>query len=337
MTKPFNRALVFTDLHLGKKSNSDQFNQDCIDFVEWATTFGKEKNCDRVFFCGDFLHNRSSIQLKTLHYALQSLELINDRFDRADFIVGNHDLYYRDKRTIASMGWANHIPNIHIHSDIYREGDLVMAPWLVQDEYKTIRKLNAKHVFGHFELPKFKMNSMVEMPDHGEIQAEDLSGVEHVWTGHFHKRQDRKNIHYIGNAFPHDYSDAWDDERGIMILEWDGTHDYYSWPQAPRYRVINLSQLLDNPEYHLSPQSYLRVNIDISISYEEANFIRETFDEQYKPRELALIPNKEENNNFDSMTDIKFESVDQIIINNIVNMDSQFYDTKLLREIYENL
>jgi DNA repair exonuclease SbcCD nuclease subunit len=337
MTNPFNRALVFTDIHFGKKSNSQQFNQDCLDFVDWATKLGVEKGCDRVLFTGDWHHNRASISLYTLTASLKALELINERFDRADFIVGNHDLYYRDKRTIASMEWANHIPNIHIHNDLYREGDMVMVPWLVQDEYKTMRKLNAKHVFGHFELPKFKMNSMVEMPDHGEIQAEDLGGVEYVWTGHFHKRQNRQNIHYIGNAFPHDYSDAWDDERGVMILNWDGNHDYYAWDKAPKYRVIKLSQLLDNPDYHLTPESYLRVNIDIPISYEEANFIRETFDAQYKPRELALIPQKQDEAGFDTTTEVKFESVDQIVHTQLANVESEFYDSKLLLQIYENL
>lgn len=337
MTNPFNRALVFTDIHFGKKSNSQQFNQDCLDFVDWATKLGKEKGCDRLFFTGDWHHNRASISLYTLTASLKALELINERFDRADFIVGNHDLYYRDKRTIASMEWANHIANIHIHNDVYREGDMVMVPWLVSDEYKTMRKLKAKHVFGHFELPKFKMNSMVEMPDHGEIQAEDLGGVDYVWTGHFHKRQNRQNIHYIGNSFPHDYGDAWDDERGAMILDWDGNHEYHTWDKAPKYRVIKLSQLLDNPDYHLTPESYLRVNIDIPISYEEANFIRETFDQQYNPRELALIPQKQDAETLDHTQEVKFESIDQIVHSQLSKVESDFYDSKLLLQIYQNL
>lgn len=337
MTKAFNRALVFTDVHFGKKSNSQQFNQDCINFIEWAIKLGKEKNCDRVLFCGDWHHNRASISLYTLTASLRALEMINNSFNRMDIIVGNHDLYYRDKRTIASMEWANHIPNIHVHNNIFQDGDMIMIPWLVNDEYKALKKLKAKHVFGHFELPKFKMNSMIEMPDYGEIQAEDLSGVDYVWTGHFHKRQTRRNINYIGNAFPHDYSDAWDDERGALILDWNGTHEYHSWPNAPRYRTIALSALLDAPERHLTPETYLRVNIDIPISYEEANFIRETFDQQYQPRELALIPMKEETVSFDPRIEVKFESVDQIVQNQLNAVESDFYDSKLLMQIYENL
>jgi len=57
------------------------------------------------------------------------------------------------------------------------------------------------------------------MPDHGTVQRGDFGGFDHVFTGHFHKRQTANNITYIGNCFPHNYADAGDDERGMMILE----------------------------------------------------------------------------------------------------------------------
>jgi uncharacterized membrane protein len=35
--------------------------------------------------------------------------------------------------------------------------------------------------------------------------------------------------------------------------------------------------------------------------------------------------------------EIKFESVDQIIIDQISNIESEFYDSKMLLELYRNL
>ena len=74
-------------------------------------------------------------------------------------------------------------------------------------------------MFGHFELPYFKMNAMVEMPDVGGIQTDHFAGCGQVFSGHFHKRQMMKNVTYMGNSFPHNYADAWDDDRGMMVLE----------------------------------------------------------------------------------------------------------------------
>ena len=33
------------------------------------------------------------------------------------------------------------------------------------------------------------------------------------------KDKKQGKIHYLGNAFPHNYADAWDDDRGMMILD----------------------------------------------------------------------------------------------------------------------
>ena len=37
-------------------------------------------------------------------------------------------------------------------------------------------------MFGHFELPTFYMNALVQMPDHGGLKAEDLQKPEKVFT-----------------------------------------------------------------------------------------------------------------------------------------------------------
>ena len=152
-----------------------------------------------------------------------------------------------------------------------------MCPWLVGDEWKNISKKGGRYIFGHFELPSFFMNAMVQMPDHGEIQLSDFQNYELGFSGHFHKRQQQKNMIYIGNAFPHNYSDNWDDERGMMILEWGKQPEYYTWTGQPTFRTTKLSELIDRADEIILPKAHLRVSLDIDISYEEASFIKEKF------------------------------------------------------------
>ena len=218
---------------------------------------------------------------------------------------------------------------------------LVAVMWLsllVGDDHKRIPKLNAKYMFGHFELPHFYMNAMVQMPDHGEVKREHFGNFEHVFTGHFHKRQTNKNITYIGNCFPHNYADAGDDERGMMILEWGKEPEYHAWPNQPRYRVLGLGAILNNPDAILKEGMHVRVNLDIDISYEEANFIKETFIDQYKLREITLIPQKNTDiEQYEIQGNVAFESVDQIVTNQLTAIASEHYDNKLLLDIYRNL
>ena len=148
----------------------------------------------------------------------------------------------------------------------------------------------------------------------------------------------KKNITYIGNAFPHNYADAGDDDRGLTILEWGRDPVYYAWPNQPRYRVLGLANIIDHAATVLSPGMHVRVQLDIEISYEEANFIKETYIRDYNLREMALIPNKNSLVDIDMAPgEIKFESVDQIVTDQITNIESEFYDSKLLLKIYQTL
>jgi len=338
MTNLFRKTAICTDIHFGLKSNSLAHNQDCENFIDWFIAKAQEQGCETGMFLGDWHHHRASINLQTLNFSLRSLEKLSKAFDQFYFIPGNHDLYYRDKRDIHGAEWAKHLPNIQIVNDWFKQGDVVIAPWLVGDDHKRISKLSAKYVFGHFELPHFKMNAMVEMPDHGELQAEHFTGVEEVYSGHFHLRQKRQNINYIGNCFPHNFADAGDDKRGCAILEWGKPVEYHAWQDQPRYRVYKLSELLDENNTLLGDNMHVRIQLDIDISYEEANFIKETFMQKHAIREIGLIPVKNQDLTLDlAPGEIKFESVDQIVTQQITDIESEFYDSKLLLNIYQSL
>ena len=338
MSNLFKKAAVCTDIHWGLKSNSLVHNHDCEAFIDWFIAKAQEEGCETGMFLGDWHNHRASINLQTLQFSVQALEKLGAAFERFYFIPGNHDLYYRDRRDIHGAEWAKHLPNIHICNDWVEEGNVIIAPWLVGDDHKRLPKMKAKYMFGHFELPHFKMNAMVEMPDHGEFKVDSFSGIESVFSGHFHLRQQKKNITYIGNCFPHNFADAGDDQRGMMVLPWGQPPEYYAWPGQPLYRVMKLSEAIDRGAEVFKPNMHVRVELDIDISYEEANFIKETFIKDYNLREMALIPVKSTAVDIDlAPGEIKFESVDQIVTAQITNIESEFYDNKLLLQIYQSL
>jgi hypothetical protein len=272
-----------------------------------------------------------------MDYSLRALEKLGQAFDNFYFFPGNHDLYYKDKRDIHSVEFGKYIPGVTVVHEPVTIGNVTLCPWLVGDEWKTVGEKGGKYIFGHFELPSFFMNAMVQMPDHGEMQLDAFENYDMGFSGHFHKRQTRGNMHYIGNAFPHNYSDAWDDERGMMILEWDGQPEFHAWPDQPTFRTTKLSTLIDEAATIIKPKQHLRVSLDIDVTYEEASFIKEKFISDYAIRELTLITERKDieiNTNIDIQT---FESVDQIVSSQIVNIESDTYNKNVLLEIYNGL
>ena len=303
----FKKAACFTDIHFGLKNNSRQHNNDCEAFVKWFIDEAKKFGAETCIFLGDWHHHRSSINISTLNYSISNLKRLSDAFDQTYFLVGNHDLFYRDKREISSVVFAQEIPKVKVVDEIIVKDDVALIPWLIGNEWKKIKNIKAKYMFGHFELPNFKMNAMVEMPDHGELNASHFKDVGMVFSGHFHKRQTQGNVTYIGNPFAHNYADAWDNDRGCMMLEWGQDPKYMIWPEGPKYRTITLSKLLEAPDDYLEPETNVRVKIDIDITYEEANFIKENFQNTYSLREISLLPHKEIEDELEFQGEIKFQ------------------------------
>jgi hypothetical protein len=284
----FKKAAVFTDIHFGLKGNSRLHNDDCEEFVDWFIEQAKENNCETAIFCGDWHHNRNSLNLTTMDATIRSLEKLGAAFENFYMFVGNHDLYYKDKRDVASTIFGKHIKGVTFVDEILEEDDVALVPWLVGDEWKKMEKIKA---------------------------------------------------HYIGNAFPHNYADAWDDDRGMMIIdkENDTEPEYINWWNCPKYRTVKLSDLLNKTEEIIKPKMYLRVTLDLPVSYEEANFLKETFISQYKCREITLIPQKSIEEITSDVDIEQFESVDQIVANEIAQLDTQNFNKNVLLEIYNGL
>lgn len=341
MSNLFKRAAIFGDIHFGKKNNDRQFNIDCENFVKWFIEQAKAADVDTVIFLGDWHDNRNSIHVSTLNYSLSNLERLNDNFDKIFFITGNHDLYYKEKRELSSVPMVRNFDNITFVNDFLYTGNCTFCPWLVGDDWKKVPEYAKKssYIFGHFELPKFLMNAMVEMPDHGSLNSSHFNDVEFMaFSGHFHKRQVKDKVCYIGSPFGHDFADTWDDERGMVILDWGQTPQFINWGEGPSYRTMSLSDLLEDPLSNITPKTFAKITSDLDISYEEVHFIKEIFIQQFTPRKLDIIPHAKRKDEHDFRDgDIEFQSVDQIVIEGLKDIDSPVLDRNVLIDIYRSL
>lgn len=341
----FDKAITFTDIHLGLKNNSKEHNEDCLKFIKFMIDTAKSKDINICVFMGDFFHNRSNVNISTLNYGLEIMKLLDTSFEKTYFLVGNHDMYHKNKRDVTSINMAQAFNNIHFINEIETIDDCTFIPFMIDDEYTKLPSLTSKYVFGHLELPGYLLNKMVEMPNHGKETEESFSGCEYVFSGHFHKRQSKitpkgTKVLYTGNCFPHNFSDTWDDARGVMIIE-HGKEPYFeAWEDAPKYRTFTLSELLSEPSYYVQKNVIAKVQVDIPITMDEIGYIRELFSKLYSIREFNVVTNKKallEELGTDVDHADSTESVDEIVLKQISEIDSPMFDKNLLIQIYTSL
>lgn len=152
------KSSLFTDIHWGAQRNSELHNSDCMRFIEWFCDQTINNNCDSIIFLGDWFENRNSINILTFNNSLNALRKLNLLNIPIFFIVGNHDLYYRNNRDIHSLDFLNEFSNVVIiDTPIILDDNKLLCPFLFKDEYPEITPIvnKSKYVFGHWEFRNF--------------------------------------------------------------------------------------------------------------------------------------------------------------------------------------
>jgi len=287
------KIAIFSDLHLGVHQNTDFWLNVSLKWAEWFRSKLRENGISTVFFCGDWMHYRDAVEVKTLHYHSMLLEIFKD-FE-IFMLPGNHCCYHKNTSEIHSMSIMKHAKNITVIDNIQtliRNGkQLTFCPW--GSNIDDIPKSDV--VFGHFELQTFKMNGF-KVCDHGDDPEKLISKANLIFSGHFHQRDekqfDKTTIIYVGNPFQTDFGDAYQ-TKGFYILDLnDLSYNFIENPISPKHIKFSLSQLITNhnPLKYFNdniPENIIKLQIDKNISTEHLDLLTSKI-LTYKPADLKV-------------------------------------------------
>lgn len=340
----------FSDIHFGRKGNSELHNQDCLNFIVWFCEQVKRMgDITHVVMMGDWHEHRSSLNILTMHYSYEGAKRLSELGIPVYILVGNHDLFHRQIRTIYSTLMFGNLPNIHLISEptvVNLNGvESLLCPYLFQDEYPTLAKyLHLPVWWGHFEFKGFVLTGHNIKMQHGPDHL-DFIGPKKIFSGHFHQRQNSGNIHYIGSTFPMDFSDAGQYDRGMAVYDYAMDNvSYVDWPDCPKYVKAKLSAMLD--ESVVIPRgARVKCVVDVPLTYEESLLVKQSYMKDYDLREINLEESDAINDaitNTDGLleeegSDLIVAGVDQLVVQMLGNIDTAQIDRDLLIKLYTDL
>ena len=343
-----NKAACFTDIHWGRKNNSELHNQDCLRYIEWFCNNVRDAgDVDHIIFMGDWFEHRAAINSLTLEYAYQGAELLKALDVPVFFIVGNHDLYYRTTRDVASTNFFRGLGFTLIKDEPLVVKELgpkgaLLCPFLFESEYPSLIQYSSTPIwFGHFEFKGFIITGDTKKMDHGP-DASDFDKAKRIFSGHFHKRQAEKNVIYIGNTFPADFSDANDNERGMMLYTYDTDNvEFIDWGDCPTYIKTTLSEVIKDPKI-LKAGSVVNCIVDMDITYEDSIQLKEQLTNKRKLREINLHENPERLAAIEG-TDVEeddledLDTTDEMVMAMLGKIDAESIDNDRLIKMYRGL
>lgn len=331
------KAVVFSDIHFGLKNNSDEFNKNCLKFIDFMIE--NSKGIDTCFFLGDWHHYRSNLAINTLCSSLEGLKKLNNAFKRVYMLVGNHDMFYRNRLDVHSMTIAKQFSNIQVVEKPTTVGDCLLLPWLIEGD--KLSNYKAKYIFGHLELPSFNLNKKIKME--GDFNPMAYRDIRAVYSGHFHCRQQKNNIWYVGACFSHDFSDVDDwKNKGFMIFDSEAEKDedlqtFFEWEDAPKYMVIKASEIKN---IKIPNNTSIKIVNDENKTQRQLNKIQSELQEKFELNACTILPTEVDVSNLITEpieVNRLFQSLDISILEMLKEVHYDNIDNELLQTIYRSL
>src|ERR1700748_3606745 len=114
MKQLFKKTAIFTDIHWGKKSDSEIYSQDCSEYIDWFIQLVKSNECDSIIFLGDAFENGKTMSTLTLNYVIDAVDRLNQLDIPIYWCIGNHDLFYKENRRIHALPWLKFFSNVTV-------------------------------------------------------------------------------------------------------------------------------------------------------------------------------------------------------------------------------
>ena len=228
------KIAVLGDTHFDVSNSSEEvYSQQIKFFKEEFFPYLIENNIKTIFQLGDFFDNKLKVGTYTQFNLMKDFfDVLQENNIKMYYFVGNHDLYYKDKRKIFSLAvFEKAYSNLKVikNMDIieFENKKYMFVPWLYDDEIPTmanmIREYNPEIIFGHFEIQDFYVSKEFQAT-HG-MDKNVFKNIK-VVSGHFHLKQDIGNIFYVGTPYQSSWTD-YNEIKGFHILNTeDGNFEF---------------------------------------------------------------------------------------------------------------
>jgi len=353
----FKKMFMFTDIHYGAadadKERGLRHNMDNDAFIDFCIEEIKaDPVIDAIGFLGDWNQHRTAINLHTLKYAYEGMKKLNDLGLPIYIVLGNHDLYKKNDRSIHSLHFFEQFENVHLIEDptVLKQKnrkyqDILFCPFLMHgEEVDLVQYLSVPLWFGHFEFNGYEVTGH-GMVMTGGVDPDDFSQPDLIVSGHFHKRQAKKgkNVVYMGNPFPTSYSDAGDENRGYATYDFESKEiEFTNWEDGPLYIKTTLSDILDG-KVTIDNRCYVKCIVDQKLTYEESAALQKELMQEFLPRSFSLEESIEmsdvitETEASNKWLNDDMASVDEMVVDMLADVESEQLDNDVLVAIYNGL
>lgn len=294
------------DLHLGIRNNSVEWleiqKEFLLDFLTKTVDQDFDENRDILILEGDVFHSRESINVRIQNEAFEIFKALSQKFKRGIYIIiGNHDVYYKDKNEVHSLKSISYLAdNIHVFErpeilTINKVHNFLMLPWLedaaklaeIVTDYRDI----CQYIICHADIKGLKFNKWTQV-EHG-LDLNSLNSYLRVYGGHIHHRQENKNVLYTGTPYQMDRGDM-GNVKGYYQLDVSTdklSETFIENTVSPTYVKFDIMNLLEMQVSEISEKFNnnfvdIMINVNFANKFSVTRFLEEISESKHRKIEF---------------------------------------------------
>lgn len=328
------KIALICDSHSGIRNDNPIF----IDYLDrsfkWFFDVLDQQEVKHMIHLGDVVDRRKYISYITSYSLRNSFLLPSEkRGIQTHIIAGNHDVTYKNTSYINALDEliTGRYQNIHTYKDpktIDIDGlSILLLPWInpenEEESKKAIRTTRAEIVMGHLELVGFEMFRGA-ISEHGE-DVSLFSRFDQVFSGHYHHKSSKGNIHYLGAFAEYIWSD-YNDPRGFHIYDTEtrkfefyrNPHQIFKMFSYDDEKDKDILQTINGTDYSQYKDSYVKV---VCVKKTNPYAFDAMLDKLYKenPVDISIVEDMSSFNGTEDETEINEAEDTQAILDKYVS------------------
>ena len=219
------KIAIINDTHFGARGDSQIFFDYFMRFFDDIFfPYLEEHNIDTIIHAGDLMDRRKFINFNILNQVrTRFMDKLKSKNIKMHCILGNHDVYYRNTNEINSIRelFSNDLTLYEKPEVVNFDGlDIALLPWVNKTNkdqcVEFIKTASAPILIGHLELNGYQVMRGVDFQ--GGMDKDPFDRYEKVLSGHFHCRQEKENVYYMGTQYQITFSDL-HEKKGFHVLD----------------------------------------------------------------------------------------------------------------------
>lgn len=225
------KILLTSDWHL----EEGIYTSICINFIDYIINYCKKNEITHIIIAGDIFEKSSKIKNESfIPLFFKFMEMTKEGFI-IYFLLGNHDIYNVDNdsliETFSPFGKViKELEEIDINGRIF-----TFLPYSKNEENIPA---SGDILITHLSIADFTFDNRYNVNEKAGFPIDTFKNFNIVFTGHFHKPQNKNNIVYIGSPYQMNFGEI-DQKKGFVVFDsdtGDWIREYYT--EAPTYLKI---------------------------------------------------------------------------------------------------